>query len=133
MKTKRTMAGALAMTPQEMDFIKGNPPPTADAMKERSVPRPSNGDTGPEPEVDSAQVSDGAKPTSRRRPSPASRREPASSRLRLKMSITTRLNPETVERLRRTRLERSLAGTTPSTLEEIIEEAVQSWLASNAI
>ncbi len=59
--------------------------------------------------------------------SPASQTENALSQPLV--AITTRFQPTTADRLRRTSLERKLAGKSPWSQQEIIEQAVLDWLA----
>ena len=46
-------------------------------------------------------------------------------------SITTRLKADVAAALKRASLERQLAGLTPHTVQDILEEAVEPWLKSH--
>ena len=133
MKGKRTMAGALQLSDEKVAFIQGSPRPALPVAAEPSTPPKLDSGVTREPVQAAAEVPGQPKPTRYRPSKLASRRElPSFGRFSLKMPITTRLQPETVETLRRTCLERRLAGTAPATLQEIVEEAVQTWLTTNA-
>lgn len=45
--------------------------------------------------------------------------------------LTTRIRADFAAALKRASLERQLAGTTPNTLQEILEEALEPWLRSH--
>jgi hypothetical protein len=45
--------------------------------------------------------------------------------------ISTRIRADFAAALKRASLERQLAGETPNTLQEILEEALEPWLKSN--
>ena len=55
---------------------------------------------------------------------PSSRPSPCSP-------ISTRIRTDLVAALKRASLERQLSGTEPSTLKNILEEAIEPWLKSN--
>lgn len=70
------------------------------------------------------------------RPGKASKKQspaaPAANTLsQPRVAITTRFQPATADNLRRTSLERKLAGKSPWSQQEIIEQAVLDWLAEN--
>ena len=44
------------------------------------------------------------------------------------MPLTTRLRPELAIALKRASLERQLAGQTPNTMQDILEQALEPWL-----
>lgn len=46
----------------------------------------------------------------------------------LLVPLTTRLQPTTAAALKRAGLEQKLRGQSPGTVQEIAEEAIQSWL-----
>jgi hypothetical protein len=48
----------------------------------------------------------------------------------LLVPLTTRLTPVTASALKRAGLEQKLYGRKPSTVQEIAEEAIKSWLES---
>ena len=48
-----------------------------------------------------------------------------------RVPLTTRVRSDYAAALKRASLERQLAGQTPNTLQEILEEAVGPWLRSN--
>lgn len=45
--------------------------------------------------------------------------------------LTTRIRSDFAAALKRASLERQLSGTHPSTLQDILEEAIEPWLKSN--
>jgi hypothetical protein len=45
--------------------------------------------------------------------------------------VTTRIRADFATALKRASLERQLAGTTPNTLQEILEEALEPWLKTH--
>lgn len=48
-----------------------------------------------------------------------------------RMPLTTRIRTDFGTALKRASLERQLAGVTPNTLQDILEEAVEPWLRTN--
>lgn len=54
-----------------------------------------------------------------------------SGNARGRVPLTTRVRGDYAAALKRASLERQLAGQTPNTLQEILEEAVGPWLRSN--
>ena len=48
-----------------------------------------------------------------------------------RVPISTRIRTEFAQALKRASLERQLAGQEPSTLQDILEQAVEPWLRSN--
>ena len=48
-----------------------------------------------------------------------------------RVPISTRIKTEFAQALKRASLERQLAGMEPSTLQDILEEAVEPWLKTN--
>ena len=59
----------------------------------------------------------------------STREEPMMSMANLLVPLTTRLSPSTAAALKRAGLEQKLYGRTPSTVQEIAEEAIRAWLA----
>jgi hypothetical protein len=45
------------------------------------------------------------------------------------MPLTSRIRPEVATALKRMSLERRLAGREPNTVQDIVEEALDAWLA----
>lgn len=60
---------------------------------------------------------------------PPANRQNTSTMSRLPLS--TRIRADYATALKRASLERQLSGTTPNTLQDILEEALGPWLASN--
>lgn len=60
---------------------------------------------------------------------PIANRQNASTVSRLPLS--TRIRADYATALKRASLERQLNGTTPNTLQDILEEALEPWLAAN--
>ena len=59
------------------------------------------------------------------RPTPSSAPPPA------RAPLTTRIRADFAAALKRASLERQLSGTTPNTLQEMLEEALEPWLRGN--
>lgn len=62
-------------------------------------------------------------------PNPPTTRQNASTINRLPLS--TRIRADYATALKRASLERQLNGTTPNTLQDILEEALEPWLVAN--
>ena len=65
---------------------------------------------------------------------PAAAAKPAKqpvSKPPMRMPISTRMRSDFVAAMKRASLERQLAGIEPSSLQDILEEAVEPWLRSN--
>lgn len=60
----------------------------------------------------------------------STREEPMMSMANLLVPLTTRLSPSTAAALKRAGLEQKLYGRQPSTVQEIAEEAIRSWLST---
>lgn len=61
-------------------------------------------------------------------------KEPAPAAITTPISrspISTRIRSDYATALKRASLERQLAGVTPSTLQDILEEAIEPWLRGN--
>ena len=145
MNERRSLNSALketpkvGLTPEAMAFISGGVP----GKKVEEAPAkvvPVKAAEVPEPlrqtiEVSSEPVSTGA---SEGKEAPRSRRAtkvqqaPQNSMLnKLLIPVTTRFDPRTAEALRRAHLEQRIKGLEPSTMQEIIQLAVQAWLREN--
>lgn len=154
MNTKRrTLGAALDMTDEKMAFIKGGlpavvPPIASPDMKKQTEtvvelresqeikvesPQPS-----PTREQHEETITD-PQPlpipqTPRRSRLRNSRRDQANAEegmpgmANLLIPLTTRLSPATATALKRAGLEQKLYGRKPSTVQEIAEEAIKSWL-----
>lgn len=48
-----------------------------------------------------------------------------------RMPVSTRIRADFAVALKRASLERQLSGTTPNTLQDILEEALEPWLQAN--
>lgn len=49
----------------------------------------------------------------------------------VRVPLTTRLRPELAATLKRVSLERQLAGVHPFAVQDLVEQALQAWLAAN--
>lgn len=133
---RRSLNAALAMTPDAMAFIKGAEAPVVEVTP---VPK-----TEPTPVVQAAQPQI-SPPEPIASPQPQSARTKPNRRAKrfvdsefedssmmgmanLLVPLTTRLQPKTAMALKRAGLEQKLRGRKPSTVQEIVEEAVQQWL-----
>lgn len=61
-------------------------------------------------------------------PAPSAQQPPPSLS---RSPLTTRIRDDYAKALKRASLERQLSGTTPNTLQDILEEAIEPWLRSN--
>jgi hypothetical protein len=141
------------MSDEKMAFIKGSVPPVVEAAETptpkvplvepaeslelnaetssaRAVPMPLLNE---EPDIDAKAPSGQPQRRSRVR---NSRREHANAEegmagmVNLLVPLTTRLTPVVATALKRAGLEQKLYGRKPSTVQEIAEEAIKSWLES---
>jgi hypothetical protein len=69
---------------------------------------------------------DGTPAPTRREPT-TSQQAPTANR----MPLSTRIRSDFGSALKRASLERQLSGTTPNTLQDILEEALEPWLRDN--
>ena len=61
-------------------------------------------------------------------PSGAGEGHPAPTRPIARSPLTTRIREDYLRALKRVSLERQIAGTTPSTLQDLLEQAIEAWL-----
>lgn len=122
----RSLAAALNLKPEAMQFISGG----NDQSKEAKRPRRKRVETKRQQaavsEIDGEQ-SRLAKP---RREKTASEQSPLPQLSQARVAITIRLTPTTAEALRRASLERKLRSEFPHSQQDIIELAVRMWIAS---
>jgi hypothetical protein len=136
MNDRRSLSQALDMTPKAIDFIENGLP----RIHKRAAPpsdksEPDQGEPATLVELDAAPAEAATHSDKKMRPRKekalqAKTTEPTMLTTPV-VSITTRLTQATAEALRRASLERKLAGTTPSSQQEIIELAVSNWLRDN--
>lgn len=116
-----------------------NLPPEADAFIESGV-RPSKPPSRPKTKSDSTSQAAGQNrqnsPRTRktRRRTKRTTAAPPNSQAasgRARVAITTRFRQDTADALRRASLERKLRGESLHSQQDIIEKAVQAWLAGN--
>ena len=142
MAERRSLSSALDLTPEKMAFIQGSAGVAAKAApkpRERVAPAPEPAvlDERVEAlrhEIDEEEVEELPREARPRRPArPRSRPAPEPTPITdyLLVPITTRLNPRTADALRRAHLEQKLRRQSPSTQQEIVEEALQEWLRDN--
>lgn len=132
---KRTLASAMRMTAEQAAFIRGSgeansPVPPIDNRAEKDQSEPFVDSNTVEMSVDRTRPARRIEST-RGRGRRQHQIEPIHRKRALRMPITTRLLPESVERLKRLCLERRLAGHEPSTLQEIMDIAIEAWLHQN--
>lgn len=60
---------------------------------------------------------------------PAMPPTPVGNSVSVRVPLTSRIRPEVAAALKRMSLERRLAGREPNTVQDIVEEALDSWLA----
>ena len=139
--TRRSLGDALAMTPDKLAFIQGagTKSEQGSAPIEASQSKPVVEELRqPTIEVEPMQSE-----TARQKPRPTKSqnrsdrgREDARDSddeamlgvAKLLAPLTTRLQPKTANALKRAGLEQKLRGRHPSTVQEIAEEAIQTWL-----
>jgi len=80
-----------------------------------------------DPKVESEFVF-GTKPPREAEPAPVPEKAAATP---ARAPVTTRIRADFAAALKRASLERQLSGTTPNTLQEILEEALEPWLKSH--
>lgn len=141
MAERRSLSSALDLTPEKMAFIQGSAGVAAKAApkpRERVAPAPEPAVVDEQVEAIRLEADEEVEELPResrpRRPArPRSRPapEPTSITDYLLVPITTRLNPRTADALRRAHLEQKLRRQSPSTQQEIVEEALQEWLRDN--
>ena len=151
MNTKRRSIGAaLDMSDEKMAFIKGGipslVPPIANSSPNSTVVeltksqelKVASAEPAPIREPEDEPVVEAQSPptaqTPRRSRVRNSRRDQANAEegmpgmANLLIPLTTRLSPATATALKRAGLEQKLYGRKPSTVQEIAEEAIRSWL-----
>lgn len=141
MAERRSLSSALDLTPEKMAFIQGSAGVAGKAApkpRERVVPAPEPAVVDERVEAirleADEEVEDLPRESRPRRPArPRSRPAPEPTPITdyLLVPITTRLNPRTADALRRAHLEQKLRRQSPSTQQEIVEEALQEWLRDN--
>ncbi len=134
MAERRSINEALSLTPEKLAFI--NQDPRLEAVKEQDVAtidldeseeKQASYDTQP------GAVEPSVATTTPRRQTHLTKNEasqPTFSSGAL-VPLTTRLQPETADALRRAYLGRKLDGFANATQQEIVEEALTTWLSSN--
>lgn len=132
MSERRSLGAALEMTPEKRAFIQSGTS-TVQTPKERTEAQRSD-EALALAETAVVEREQKERPTRRAR-SRRQMRAPLASGdeallgiANLLVPLTTRLQPTTAAALKRAGLEQKLRGQTPSTVQEIAEEAIQDWL-----
>lgn len=136
MAERRSLNDAMDMTPEKMAFIQGNTTPTAKPTAVAAEPKPAEEKTidlerppaeGGEPGESRPRVN---RRTGRAR---TAREAPGAGEIldQLLVPVTIRLQHRTAQALRRAYLEQRLRHAKPDTQQEIAEQALVEWLASN--
>ncbi len=131
MAERRTLGDALTMSPEKLAFIKGD-------GSQEALSRPKRDPVERTIDLVSTSSNEAKEPeplparTRARRQSP--RAEPAMPNASevlddLLVPLTTRLPHRLVQSLRRVCLEQRLRHAKPDSIQEIVETAIQSWLA----
>ena len=151
MNTKRrTLGAALDMSDEKMAFIKGGipslVPPNANPSPNSTVVELTksqelkvvSAEPAPIREPEEEPIVEAQTPPTAQSPRRSrirnSRRDQANAEegmpgmANLLIPLTTRLSPATATALKRAGLEQKLYGRKPSTVQEIAEEAIKSWL-----
>jgi hypothetical protein len=127
MADRRSIADALALTSEKLDFIHSDKPVSKQSRaKPEENSEEAQTDDSPEPEVGEATDPRQAVRRSRR---PKELHPPQTPTLLsdLLVPLTSRLQPATAQALHRAHLERKLANRR-ATQQEIVEEALHDWL-----
>lgn len=140
MADKRSLGDALTLTPEKLAFIQGEG--TSSSMALGSVtmspnPPPRMGRKRKEKIIDVELSQDSPAPTDMPRISRPRQKHAASSNLptandvldELLVPLTTRVPHRLIQSLRRVCLERRLQHQKPDSIQEIVEEALTSWLS----
>ncbi len=142
-KARRTMEDVVEMNPAALEFIKGggSGAPVESKLKSKKtnpVRAERDGDSSDEEQmVEGNKVKPKKGQVTRAYRSKQTQPPPeANSNLgfglnNLLVPIATRLRPATAAALKRAGLEQKLNGQEPSSLQEIIELAIQRWLRDN--
>lgn len=69
--------------------------------------------------------------TSNPAPAPSAPDSPILPQMTGRIPVTTRCRPEVASAIKRVSLQRQLAGVEPYTVQDIMEEALEHWLALN--
>ena len=134
---RRSLGAALQMTPEKLAFIKSTPEPAP--ITEPTIEVASSVVQQERPatmEVQSPVAEVQEKPVTRspRRRERIEEEEISDEALlgmnNLLVPLTTRLQPRTAAALKRAGLEQKLRGRKPSSVQEIVEIAIQTWLRS---
>jgi hypothetical protein len=62
---------------------------------------------------------------------PATKTQQNKGRSRARLPVSTKLQADIANALKRASLERQLAGISPNTLQDILEDALEPWLKAN--
>src|SRR5262245_2675228 len=137
MANRRSLGAAAALSPEKLAFIQGTPPEARRSPKiEQQAVETSDTPLSPQ-EKTTAQVEPSMRHSPRRSRTEKHPRHDFSAEQRedlfpgianLLVPLTTRLRPTTHAALRRAGLEQKLRGRHPATVQEIAEEAIQTWL-----
>lgn len=133
MKTRRTLANAVTMSPDAEAFIRGAPTRSEDVAPIKSTAGTTCVESLQPPAEtqgagDTSPVTATSLRSSRRRRAEAPQPEPAFYG-DLLVPLTTRIRPATANALRRAHLEQRLRHARPATQQEIVEDALDAWLA----
>lgn len=125
-KAPRSLSAALSLTPEAADFIEigaGSSSASANAT----------GGSGGEPtsERKMGAAAKSKKPNRRRTAAPTRPMETQPAVSRAKVAITIRFGQDTADMLRRESLERKLRGDGLHSQQDIIEQAVRTWISEN--
>ncbi len=134
MAERRSLGAALDLSAEKRAFIQGGPVPEKSVPVVPKVTRTSAEADDEIHDEPTPQVERAAQPVRRSR-----NRRQARAPLpqgddvflglaNLLVPLTTRLQPTTAAALKRAGLEQKLRGQSPGTVQEIAEEAIQSWL-----
>ncbi len=135
MAERRSLGAALDLSPEKRAFIQGGPVPPKSAPVAPKIEPPrveaaaeTLGEPTP-PQVERAEQPARRSRSRRQMRAPLPRGDEFMLGIaNLLVPLTTRLQPTTAAALKRAGLEQKLRGQSPGTVQEIAEEAIQSWL-----
>lgn len=137
-KLRRSLSAAMSVSPEALAFIEGAKPAPGIAQSEPIAKAEEGSDAQETIQNEPTPLTLAAPPTTSS--STSSKRRPRAQRLQtqepemplgmagLLVPLTTRVSPRVAASLKRAGLEQKLRGKKPSTVQEIVENALESWL-----
>jgi hypothetical protein len=127
MPSRRSLSDALTLTPEQAAFIDHGPRCDRGGKSPASPPETPESDTKSWPTKPAAKHS-----PKRATQKPPAKEDPSAQALdQTLVPLTTRIRRKTLRLLTEAHLRQKLDGRRPSTLQDIIEDALEGWLRSN--